>query len=75
MRRGFEDSYSPLRTKCLQQVSAHFWLLNYFPTHFDSGRYWASAELKMDISSWVHFIDLDTLWMEITLLRTVTLDS
>lgn len=32
----------------------------YFPSHCDSRRYWASVELKMDISSWVHFIDLGT---------------
>lgn len=48
---------------------------HYFPIHSDSGRYWASVELKMDISPWVRFSDLDTFWMEIILLRTVTLDS
>lgn len=48
---------------------------HYFPSHSDSGGYRASVELKMDISSWVHFINLDTFWMEIILLRTVTLDS
>lgn len=31
-----------------------------FPSCCDSRRYQASAELKMDISSWVHFIDLGT---------------
>lgn len=30
MRCGLEGSYFPLRTKCLQQVSAHFWLLTIF---------------------------------------------
>ena len=30
------------------------------PRRCDFGKYWASVELKMDISSWVHFIDLGT---------------
>lgn len=32
----------------------------YFPSHCDSRRYLVSAELKMDSSSWVRFIDLGT---------------
>lgn len=31
-----------------------------FPGHGDSGRYWPSVELKMDIGSWVRFIDWGT---------------
>lgn len=30
MRCGPEGSYSPLRTRCLRQVSAHFWLFTLF---------------------------------------------
>lgn len=30
------------------------------PSHCDSGRYWSSVELRMDISSWMHFIDRGT---------------
>lgn len=35
-------------------------VVDYFPSPWDSRRPRASVELKMDISSWVHFIDLGT---------------